>query len=220
MEPSYFDGIDNVYIHFNDKDGLYEGGQPLAGQIKILVKSTTRIKSIKLYISSRMRIKWIDVEGGSTITYEELDFPLNETITIREANKQDPYSQWMYPGEQSFKFSFKLPKELPYSLDGSKYGSIYYKAKAVVLIANGKTSESMDEDFFIRSRPPKMEENLIEMAARNLPLQNVEYGDIGGGCFSKPSHVEILVKLTKSVYKQGEKVHYVICRWLEQCLIP
>ena len=176
MEPSYFDGIDNVFIHFDDKDGLYYGGQFLTGKIKVLVKDTTKIKHIKLYLSSKVKIKWIDVENGSTLTYEELDFPLNETIVIHESKKSDVYSKWLYPGNKTFNFKFKLPETLPYSLDGSKYGRIEYKCKAVVTVGNGKTSESMDEEFFIRSRLPSIEEKLVEMEAANFPLKNVEYG--------------------------------------------
>ena len=82
MEPSYFDGVDNVMILFDDKDGLFEGGQPLSGRIRVIVTSVTRIRNIKLYITGRMRIKWIDVENGSQINYEELDFPISETLTI------------------------------------------------------------------------------------------------------------------------------------------
>ena len=91
-----------------------------------------------------MRIKWIDVENGSQINYEELDFPVNETLTIHEARREDEYSKWLYPGDRTYRFSYKLAPELPYSLDG-KYGTIGYKAKAVVMIANGKTSESMEQ---------------------------------------------------------------------------
>ena len=46
--------------------------------------------------------------------------------------------------DRTYRFSYKLAAELPYSLDG-KYGTIGYKAKAVVMIANGKTSESMEQ---------------------------------------------------------------------------
>ena len=144
MEPSYFDGVDNVMILFDDKDGLFEGGQPLSGKIRVIVTSVTRIRNIKLYITGRMRIKWIDVENGSQINYEELDFPVNETLTIHEARREDEYSKWLYPGDRTYRFSYKLAAELPYSLDG-KYGTIGYKAKAVVMIANGKTSESMEQ---------------------------------------------------------------------------
>ena len=84
---NYFDGIDNVFVHFDDKDGLYEGGQSLSGTIKILVKSATRIKEVKLYIQGRVRIKWIEVENGSNVPYEEIDFPLNDMVIIHSASK-------------------------------------------------------------------------------------------------------------------------------------
>ena len=45
-----------------------------------------------------------------------------------------------------------------------------------------------------------------------LPKENVEYGVLGGGCFVKKSHVELFMKLDRSVYKQGQIIHpYVEC---------
>ena len=211
MEPSYFDGIDNVFIHFDDKDGLFEGGQKLSGKINILVKETTRIRDIKLYVTGRLRIKWIDVEGGANVNFEELDFPINETIIIHEMNRNDEYSKWLFPGNKTFRFSYPLEKTLPYSLEG-KYGTIAYKAKAVVMIANGKTSESMEEDFFVRSRPPQLEENLLTIASLKAPLDNVEYGKVGSGCFSTAKrNIEIGIKIPKPIFKQGEKVYISAC---------
>ena len=203
---SYFDGIDNVFVHFDDKDGLYEGGQSLSGTIKILVKSATRIKEVKLYIQSRVRIKWIEVENGSNVPYEEIDYPLNDVVMIHSANKRDRYSQWLYPASKTYRFSYKLPANLPYSLDGSKYGRIEYKAKAVVLMGNLKTSESMDEEFFVRSKMPPLDEAQIVTSSKKFPLENVQYGRLGGGCFSKPFYLEILLRLPRSVYHQGEMV--------------
>ena len=228
MEPSYFDGIDNVFIHFDDKDGLYHGGQSLTGKIKILVKETTKIRHVKLLLTSRVKIKWVDVENGSTINYEELDFPLNEEIIIHEAVKSDVYSKWFYPGNKEFSFKYPLPAGLPYSLDGSKYGRIEYKCKTVVTVGNGKTSESMEEEFFIRSRTPRDEEALIELASLNYPKKNVEYGRVGGGCLSKPSVVEICLNLDKTMFKQGEKVedthlvyrHFFVSFFPNVCYLP
>ena len=80
-------------------------------------------------------------------------------------------------------------------------------------IANGKVSESMEEEFFIRSRPPPLEENLISKIAQKNPIENVEYGKLGGGCLSKPRYIEVHLKIPKSLYKQGEKVDI----WLLKC---
>ena len=122
--------------------------------------------------------------------------------------KRDRYSQWLFPGSKSYKFSYTLPLALPYSLDGSKYGRIEYKAKAVVLMGNLKTSESMDEEFFLRTRLSLLEEAKIMAASKNLPLENVQYGRLGGGCFSKPFFLEVLLRLPRSVYYQGQMVYY------------
>ena len=115
----------------------------------------------------------------------------------------------MYPGSKSYRFSYLLPKDLPYSLDGSKYGRIEYKAKAVVLMGNLKTSESMDEEFFLRSQLRPSDEAQIMAASKKLPLENVQYGRLGGGCFSKPFFLEVLLRLPHSVYYQGAMVIYI-----------
>merc|ERR1712203_1320151 len=91
--------------------------------------STTRIRDIKLFVTGRLRIKWIDVEAGANVNFEELDFPVNETIIIHEMNRNDEYSKWLFPGEKTYRFSYRL--------------------------------ESMEEDFFVRSRPPQLEESLL-----------------------------------------------------------
>ena len=43
-----------------------------------------------------------------------------------------------------------------------------------------------------------------------MPRENVEYGVLGGGCFVKKSRVEIFVKMSRSVYKQGQYVRPVV----------
>ena len=65
----------------------------------------------------------------------------------------------------------------------------------------------MEEDFFVRSRPMQLEENLFIIASLKAPLENVEYGRVGSGCFSKAQrHIEIGIKIQKPIFKQGEKV--------------
>ena len=48
------------------------------------------------------------------------------------------------------------------------------------------------------------EEKKLVKHGKTLPLENVEYGILGGGCFVKKSHVEIILQLEKSVYRQGQ----------------
>ena len=61
----------------------------------------------------------------------------------------------------------------------------------------------------LSKNPPEIE--ALQAAQEGaLPLENVEYGILGGGCFVKKSRVEIYVKLEKSVYKQGQYVRPVV----------
>ena len=61
----------------------------------------------------------------------------------------------------------------------------------------------------LSKNPPEIE--ALQAAQEGvLPLENVEYGILGGGCFVKKSRVEIYVKLERSVYKQGQYVRPVV----------
>ena len=70
--------------------------------------------------------------------------------------------------------------------------------------------ESLEEEFFILSKNPPEIEALQEMQEGKLPKENVEYGALGGGCFVKKSHVELFIKMPRSVYKQGQYVRPVV----------
>ena len=70
--------------------------------------------------------------------------------------------------------------------------------------------ESLEEEFFILSKNPPEVVALQEMQEGKLPKENVEYGVLGGGCFVKKSHVELFIRMPRSVYKQGQYVRPVV----------
>ena len=204
---SYSHGIDNIFIHFDDDDGLYEAGQTLSGKIVVLVGSTIPIGGIKLVLHGKMVIKWMELEAGSMIPHEEHEILLNDVIFVFKPDFKDTYSKWLFPGRHVYNFEYQLPKNIPYSVDGSKYGRIEYKSKAEVNVLNSKPVESLEEEFFLHSRMEDgMEEEYLQLEA-TLPKENVEYGSLGGGCFVKKSKAEIFVKLEKNIYKQGQKIY-------------
>ena len=126
------------------------------------------------------------------------------------SEQRDIYSGWLYPGSKSYRFSYKLPQDLPYSLDGSKYGRIEYKSKAEVMVPGINPVESLEEEFFIVSRNPPEIETLQQQVGDNFPRENVEYGVLGGGCFVKKSRVELFIRLEHNVYKQGQYIRPVV----------
>ena len=76
--------------------------------------------------------------------------------------------------------------------------------------------ESLEEEFIIHSRDaPDVEAKQAALEVK-LPKENVEYGELGGGCFVKRSHVELYMKLPKSVYKQGQYIRPVVECTVEQ----
>ena len=207
----YIYGIDNVFIRFDDNDGLYDAGQTLSGKIIVLVKSTTHFGGIRLLISGHMAIKWMEVEAGSYIPYEEHEILLNEKIKVFNPDKKlDSNSMWIFPGKHEYLFTYKLPTNLPYSLDGSRYGRIEYKTKAEVVVTPSTTVESLEEEFFIHSRHDEDAEKMLDILADSMPKENVEYGDLGGSCFVKKSRAEVYLKLPQSVYKQGQRIKTTI----------
>ena len=64
-----------------------------------------------------MRVKWFEIEAGSTIPYEEYDNLIHEYLEVFTPNLRDPDAKWIFPGQHEYAFSYKLAKELPYSLD-------------------------------------------------------------------------------------------------------
>ena len=212
----HVDGIDNVFINFDDNDGCYEAGQVLTGKVVVLVHDTTSVGGIKLYLTGSMKIKWMEMDSGSLIPYEEHEAILNDVVNVFKPNPRDVYSKWLFPGRHVYPFSYSLPIALPYSLDGSKYGRIEYKSKAEVLLPNTKPSESLEEEFFVQCRPDKKTEKLLEYQGSKLPRSNVEYGSLGGGCFAKTSRAEIFLNLPASVYRQGDTIELHVEITVEQ----
>ena len=148
--------------------------------------------------------------------FAEFENIIYENLEIFTPNTRDKDARWIFPGTHVYKFQYQLPLDLPYSLDGSRYGRIEYKSKAEVLIPTCNPVESLEEEFIIHSRDsPEIEAKQGALEPK-LPKENVEYGVLGGGCFVKKSHVELYIKLPKSVYKQGQVIRPVVECTVEQ----
>lgn len=195
-----------MVIYWDDNDGEYNAGQLLTGRIEVFVLKTTSFRGIRLKLTGTMRIKWVEMEAGSAIPYEEFESLVYENLDIFTPNLRDRDARWIFPGKHTYKFSYRLPVDIPYTLDGSRYGRVEYKSKAELLIPASNPVESQEEEFILRSRPePKVEAELAALEGV-LPRENAEYGRLGGGCFAKTQHVELFIKLDRSVYKQGQLI--------------
>ena len=178
---------------------------------QVFVLKTTSFRGIRLKLTGTLRIKWTEMEAGSTIPYEEFESLLYENLDIFTPNLRDKDARWIFPGKHVYKFSYKLPTDIPYTLDGSRYGRVEYKSKAELLIPAANPVESQEEEFILRSRCLPQVVLLHQHALENcdnyeqdeaeqqkqegiLPRENVEYGVLGGGCFAKPQHVELFIK--------------------------
>jgi len=210
MAHNYVDGVTDVCINWDDVDGEYCAGQTLTGNIEVTVTEVTRFRGVILKLNGFMRIKWVEIENGSIIPYEEFQNLIYENLEVFIPDMKDPDARWIFPGKHHFEFKYKLPEKLPYSMDGSAYGRIEYKSKAEIIVPGINPVESLEEEFYILSKNPPEIEALQEMQEGKLPLENVEYGTLGGGCFVKKSHVEMFIKMEKSVYKQGQYIRPII----------
>ena len=97
----------------------------------------------------------MEMEAGSAIPYEEFESILYENLDIFTPNLRNPDARWIFPGKHVYKFSYQvdiiiiiiiiiiinvykfsyqLPTDIPYTLDGSRYGRVEYKSKAELLI--------------------------------------------------------------------------------------
>ena len=111
-------------------------------------------------------------------------------------------------------------------MDGSRYATLTYTIKASVYMTLGRVSHSIEDTFYLKALPdtrmPKLENDDLPKVRftkyniytqpfiqRSLIQENCAYATIGGGCWFKPTHVELYMTLDKSVYKLGEtiKVH-------------
>ena len=76
----------------------------------------------------------MEMEAGSAIPYEEFESILYENLDIFTPNLRNPDARWIFPGKHVYKFSYQLPTDIPYTLDGSRFGRVEYKSKAELLI--------------------------------------------------------------------------------------
>jgi len=210
MAVSYKDGIDNVIIFWDDDDGIYTAGQLLTGRIEVTVNETTAFKGVRLKIVGVLRVKWSETEAGNLVIYEEFERTLDEDLEIFTPDLRDRQKRWIFPGIHNYKFEYQLPEDLPASLDESKFGHIEYRSKAVVLVPGRTPIESLEESFSLVSKNPPEDEAKLAAMEGKYDLENVEYGTIGGGLFSKKTKIEIILRLEKSVYKQGQVIKGIV----------
>ena len=56
----------------------------------------------------------------STLYSPEFENIIYESLDIFTPNIRDKDARWIFPGDHVYKFQYKLPLDLPYSLDGSR----------------------------------------------------------------------------------------------------
>ena len=74
--------------------------------------------------------------------------------------------QWMFPGTYEYPFNFRLPLDLPETLDSSRYATISYTVKASVYMNLGRKSDSIEEGFYLQAMP---DTRIPKVAEEDLP---------------------------------------------------
>ena len=110
------------------------------------------------------------------IPFQEYERIFNDVKSVFKPNQKDPIKKWLHPGKHEYKFSYQLPRSIPYSIDGAKYGQIEYKSKAEVNVLNSRRVESLEEEFFIHS---DLVSNLC--CAVNTVIRLLTVVAVGGG---------------------------------------
>ena len=61
--------------------------------------------------------------------------------------------KYSFTGTHEYSFNYELPKDLPETLDGSRFGTISYAIKGSVYMTLGRVSHSIEEQFYLQSLP-------------------------------------------------------------------
>ena len=68
---------------------------------------------------------------------------------------------FLLAGTHEYPFSYELPKDLPETMDGSRYATLTYTIKASVYMTLGRVSHSIEDTFYLKALPdtrmPKLE---------------------------------------------------------------
>ena len=86
--------------------------------------------------------------------------------------------EYLYVGTHEYPFSFQLPVDLPETLEDSRYATISYTAKSTIYMTLGRTSSSMEENFYVQALPDPSVPKPLEV---DLPKENTVYETISGG---------------------------------------
>lgn len=147
-------------------DKTFFAGQNVTGHVHVRTMKRTKIKGIRLEVSGKAETYWTEGNGDDDIklyyygTEDYMDF---KKLLIR--SPRDDVEMYVEPSVCKFPFSFMLSSDLPQSCECS-YGSIRYKAKAV--IDRQKKINDEAEVLFnvirtldLNKEPPQLREPLV-----------------------------------------------------------
>jgi hypothetical protein len=115
------DGIDNVVVTLDEPSSAFRAGTVVSGKVLVVCYETTAVRGIKVNLLGRMNIFWRTLEGGAHRNFAEVEDYLDEDVIVWAPNSRRRDDLWMFPGQHSYPFSFKLPIELPDTLEDSRY---------------------------------------------------------------------------------------------------
>ena len=103
------------YVNFVDPKTFFYPGETIVGNIIIRVDSTIRCKKISLKFIGESYIRWTTGTGDNKKTYKNTEEYFNNSMTLAPLPPEKGIT--LNPGDYNYPFQFRLPNNLPPSVD-------------------------------------------------------------------------------------------------------
>ncbi|CAO1341761.1 unnamed protein product [Diamesa tonsa] len=113
----------------NNENGHYFAGETLSGTVNLIVNEAKKCKGFFLTIEGSAEVDWSEREPLLKTIYKGNERYFNYKSYI--LGSEDGESMTIEPCDRTFKFTYVLPSNLPYSVK-KQHGYIRYKVKATL----------------------------------------------------------------------------------------
>ncbi|KAG5679990.1 hypothetical protein PVAND_009524 [Polypedilum vanderplanki] len=188
----------SISISLDNSNAIYYPGQNISGTVDLRVTETIKkARGLRLLIEGKSTCEWSESAGKSTRKFRGEEIHLQIIKYLFGDKDDDPME--IPAGIHCYKFSFQLPADLPYSVEG-EFGNIRYKVEATLDIP-WSLIDTNDKVSFVVAR----NEDLNQFPDLRLAQEIEEIKKFCWGiCDSNP--LIIKVRLPKTGYGLGENI--------------